>query len=123
MSDNLLRKVEQKFIRDDLPNFKPGDTVKIHIKITEGNKTRIQAFQGIVISRHGNGINKMFTVRKIGAGGVGVERIFPVNAPLIDKIDVIRRGKVRRAKLYYLRSKIGKAAKVRELRTEKKKTK
>ena len=123
MSDNLLRKVEQEFIRDDLPNFKPGDTVKIHIKITEGNKTRIQAFQGIVISRHGNGINKMFTVRKIGAGGVGVERIFPVNAPLIDKIDVIRRGKVRRAKLYYLRSKIGKAAKVRELRTEKKKTK
>jgi len=123
MSDNLISKVEREFIRDDIPDFKPGDTVKVHIKIVEGGKTRIQAFQGIVISRHGSKVNEMFTVRKIGAGGVGVERTFPVNAPVIDKIDIVRRGKVRRAKLYYLRSKIGKAAKVRELRTEKKKTK
>ena len=123
MSDNLISKVEREFIRDDIPDFKPGDTVKVHIKIVEGGKTRIQAFQGIVISRHGSKVNEMFTVRKIGAGGVGVERTFPVNAPVIDKIDIVRRGKVRRAKLYYLRSKIGKAAKVRELRTEKKKAK
>ena len=123
MSDNLISKVEREFIRDDIPDFKPGDTVKVHIKIVEGGKTRIQAFQGIVISRHGSKVNGMFTVRKIGAGGVGVERTFPVNAPVIDKIDIVRRGKVRRAKLYYLRSKIGKAAKVRELRTEKKKAK
>ncbi len=123
MSDNLISKVEREFIRDDIPDFKPGDTVKVHIKIVEGGKTRIQAFQGIVISRHGSKVNGMFTVRKIGAGGIGVERTFPVNAPVIDKIDIVRRGKVRRAKLYYLRSKIGKAAKVRELRTEKKKTK
>ena len=123
MSDNLISKVEREFIRDDIPDFKPGDTVKVHIKIVEGGKTRIQAFQGIVISRHGSKVNGMFTVRKIGAGGIGVERTFPVNAPVIDKIDIVRRGKVRRAKLYYLRSKIGKAAKVRELRTEKKKAK
>ncbi len=123
MSDNLISKVEREFIRDDIPDFKPGDTVKVHIKIVEGGKTRIQPFQGIVISRHGSKVNEMFTVRKIGAGGIGVERTFPVNAPVIDKIDIVRRGKVRRAKLYYLRSKIGKAAKVRELRTEKKKTK
>ena len=123
MSDNLISKVEREFIRDDIPDFKPGDTVKVHIKIVEGGKTRIQAFQGIVISRHGSKVNGMFTVRKIGAGGIGVERTFPVNAPVIDKIDIVRRGKVRRAKLYYIRSKIGKAAKVRELRTEKKKAK
>jgi len=81
MSDNLISKVEREFIRDDIPDFKPGDTVKVHIKIVEGGKTRIQAFQGIVISRHGSKVNGMFTVRKIGAGGVGVERTFPVNAP------------------------------------------
>ena len=119
--DELIRKVERMQMRDDIPPFKPGDTVKVHIQITEGGKTRVQVFQGIVISRRGSGLNEMFTVRKIGAGGIGVERIFPVHAPVIKKIEVVRLGKVRRAKLYYLRTKVGKAARVKELRVVKKK--
>ena len=121
--DELIRKVERSQMRDDIPSFKPGDTVKVHIQITEGGKTRVQVFQGIVIARRGSGLNEMFTVRKIGAGGVGVERIFPVHAPVIKKIEVVRLGKVRRAKLYYLRNKVGKAARVKELRIVKKKEK
>ena len=117
--DKLIRKVEQAQMRKDIPPFKPGDTVKVHIQITEGGKTRVQVFQGIVISRRGSGLNEMFTVRKIAAGGIGVERIFPVHAPVIQKIEVVRLGKVRRAKLYYLRNKVGKAAKVKELRVVK----
>ncbi len=116
MSDDLIRKAESEYTDKNIPEFKTGDTVKVHLSITEGEKTRVQVFQGIVISIHGNGTNKMFTVRKIGAGGVGVERIFPVNSPSIEKIDIVRKGKVRRAKLYYLREKIGKAARVKEAR-------
>ncbi|RKZ30661.1 50S ribosomal protein L19, partial [bacterium] len=107
---------ESEYTDKNIPEFKTGDTVKVHLSITEGEKTRVQVFQGIVISIHGKGTNKMFTVRKIGAGGVGVERIFPVNSPSIEKIDIVRKGKVRRAKLYYLREKIGKAARVKEAR-------
>ena len=99
----------------ELPDFGPGDTIKVHYRIKEGEKTRIQPFEGIVISKKGEGASKTFMVRKIGADGVGVERIFPLNSPNIDKLEVLRLGKVRRAKLYYLRDKVGRAAtKVKE---------
>lgn len=102
-------------LRDDVPAFRAGDTVKVHVKVVEGNRSRIQVFQGIVIARQGKGIAQTFTVRKISFG-VGVERTFPVNAPTIDKIEVVSRGDVRRAKLYYLRNLRGKAARIREKR-------
>jgi large subunit ribosomal protein L19 len=116
MSDQIMTKVAQLYLRKDIPVFKSGDTVKVHFKISEGGKTRIQVFQGIVIGRKGDRTDEMVTVRKIAAGNVGVERVFPIHAPVVDKIEVIRKGKVRRAKLTYLRKKVGKDAKVKELR-------
>jgi large subunit ribosomal protein L19 len=101
--------------RDDLPDFRPGDTVKVHVRVVEGGRERIQVFQGTVIGRQGSGVRETFTVRKISFG-VGVERIFPVQSPMIARIEVLSRGNVRRAKLYYLRSRVGRAAKVREKR-------
>ncbi len=104
-------------LRDDVPDFRAGDTVRVHVKVTEGNRSRIQVFEGDVIARSGSGIRETFTVRKISFNAVGVERTFPVHAPVIDHIEVVRRGKVRRAKLYYLRERVGKKAKIKELRT------
>lgn len=101
--------------REDLPEFRPGDTVIVHVRVVEGGRERIQVFQGIVISRRGSGVRQSFTVRKISFG-VGVERTFPLHSPMIGKIEVVTRGDVRRAKLYYLRSRVGRAAKVKERR-------
>ncbi|EKF48967.1 50S ribosomal protein L19 [Thermosipho africanus H17ap60334] len=112
--DNLVRIIEKDQIKD-VPEFRPGDTVKVYVRFKEGNKERTQAFEGIVISMRGSGISKTFTVRRIGANGIGVERIFPLYAPIIEKIEVVRRGKVRRAKLYYLREVRGKV-KIKERR-------
>jgi large subunit ribosomal protein L19 len=103
-------------LREDVPEFRPGDTVRVHVKVTEGNRSRIQVFEGVVIARRGSGIRETFTVRKISFNAIGVERTFPVHAPVIDHIEVVRRGKVRRAKLYYLRDRVGKKAKIKELR-------
>jgi large subunit ribosomal protein L19 len=103
-------------LRDDVPDFGPGDTVRVHVRVTEGERTRIQVFEGDVIARRGSGPRETFTVRKISFNSVGVERIFPVHAPVIDKVEVMRRGKVRRAKLYYLRDRVGKKAKIKEKR-------
>jgi large subunit ribosomal protein L19 len=102
-------------LRSDVPDFRAGDTLKVHVKVIEGTRSRVQVFQGVVIRRHGGGIGETFTVRKISFG-VGVERTFPVHTPVIDKIEVLTRGDVRRAKLYYLRGLRGKAAKIREKR-------
>ncbi|WP_084040518.1 50S ribosomal protein L19 [Demequina sp. NBRC 110053] len=102
-------------IRDDVPDFRAGDTVKVHVKVIEGNRSRIQVFQGVVLGRQGQGIGETFTVRKISFG-VGVERTYPVHAPTIDHIELVSRGDVRRAKLYYLRERRGKAARIREKR-------
>ena len=110
---DIIRAIEQQQIKQDLPKFNVGDNVKVHYRITEGNRERIQVFQGDVIRRHGAGNRETFTVRKISFS-VGVERTFPVNSPKIDKIEVARRGDVKRAKLYYLRDKVGKAAKIKE---------
>ncbi len=107
--------VEAEYLRDDLPEFRPGDTVKVHLRVVEGNRERIQVFQGIVIRRQGGGLRETFTVRKTSFG-VGVERTFPLHSPMISKIEVVSQGDVRRAKLYYLREKVGKAAKVKERR-------
>jgi large subunit ribosomal protein L19 len=107
--------VESEYLRDDIPEFRPGDTVKVHVRVVEGNRERIQTFQGVVISRKGGGTRETFTVRKISFG-VGVERTFPVHSPIISKIEVVSEGRVRRAKLYYLRDRVGKAAKVKEKR-------
>jgi large subunit ribosomal protein L19 len=108
--------VDIEHLRDDIPEFRPGDTVRVHVKVTEGNRSRIQVFEGDVIARKGGGIRETFTVRKISFNAVGVERTFPVHAPIIDHIEVMRRGKVRRAKLYYLRDRVGKKAKIKERR-------
>lgn len=110
---DIIRAIEQQQIKQDIPDFQPGDNVKVHYRITEGNRERIQVFQGDVISRKGESSRETFTVRKISFS-IGVERTFPVNSPKIEKIEVVRKGKVRRAKLYYLRNKIGKAAKIKE---------
>lgn len=110
---DVIRAIEQQQIKADIPDFKPGDNVKVHYRITEGNRERIQVFQGDVIRRHGESSRETFTVRKISFS-VGVERTFPVHSPKIEKIEVVRKGKVRRAKLYYLRDKVGKAAKIKE---------
>lgn len=107
--------VESEYLRDDIPDFRPGDTVKVHVRVVEGSRERIQIFQGVVISRKGGGTRETLTVRKISFG-IGVERTFPLHSPIISKIDVVSRGKVRRAKLYYLRERVGKAAKVKEKR-------
>lgn len=101
--------------RSDIPNFRPGDTVKVHVKVVEGNRSRVQVFQGVVIARSGGGLQETFTVRKVSFG-VGVERVFPLHTPIIEKIELVTRGDVRRAKLYYLRELRGKKAKIKELR-------
>jgi len=110
---NQLQQVEETFLKTDIPDFRAGDTVRVHVRVVEGEKERIQVFQGVVIGRRGGGTRETFTVRKI-SGGIGVERIFPVHSPIIDKIEVVRQGKVRRAKLYYLRGLRGKAARIEE---------
>lgn len=110
---DIIRAIEKQEMKDSIPDFQPGDTVKVHYRITEGNRERIQVFQGDVIRRHGHSSRETFTVRKVSFS-VGVERTFPVHSPKIEKIEVIRHGKVRRAKLYYLRDKVGKAAKIKE---------
>ena len=102
-------------LRTDIPAFRPGDTVRVHAKVVEGTRERIQIFEGVVISRKGQGISEMYTVRKISSG-IGVERTFPIHTPRVDKIEVVRYGKVRRAKLYYLRALQGKAARIKEIR-------
>jgi len=107
--------VDQTRLREDVPDFGPGDTLKVHVKVTEGSRSRIQVFEGVVIRRQGGGLQETFTVRKVSFS-VGVERTFPVHSPIIDKIEVVSRGDVRRAKLYYLRDRVGKAAKIREKR-------
>jgi len=107
--------VESEYLRDDIPDFRPGDTVKVHVRVVEGNRERIQMFQGVVIARKGGGTRETFTVRKISFG-VGVERTFPLHSPIISRIEVMTQGGVRRAKLYYLRDRVGKAAKVKEKR-------
>ena len=110
-----LRVIEAPFLKDGLPDFRAGDTLRVHVKVVEGNKERIQVFQGVVIGRKGGGIRETFTVRKVSFG-VGVERTFPVHTPVVEKIEVVTRGDVRRAKLYYLRELRGKAAKIKEKR-------
>jgi len=110
-----LDMIDSASMRKDIPDFRAGDTVKVNVKVIEGNRSRIQAFQGVVISRHGGGVGETFTVRKISFG-VGVERTFPVHAPTVESIEVITRGDVRRAKLYYLRNLRGKKAKIKEKR-------
>ena len=112
---NTLDSVDAASLRSDVPDFHPGDTVKVHVKVVEGNRSRIQVFQGVVIARHGGGLRETFTVRKVSFG-VGVERTFPLHTPIIDQIEVVTRGDVRRAKLYYLRDLRGKAAKIKEKR-------
>lgn len=111
---DIIRAIEAKQIKENAENFSVGDTVKVFFKIVEGTTERVQVFEGIVIAKNNSGVRKTFTVRKISYG-VGVEKIFPVHSPRIEKIEVLRRGRVRRAKLYYLRSRVGKAAKVKEL--------
>src|SRR5450830_1574247 len=110
---DILREAEKSSLRGDRPVFGPGDSVRVHVKVREGEKERIQVFAGIVIARRGGGSRETFTVRKI-SGGVGVERVFPLHSPMIDRVDVDRRGEVRRAKLYYLRELKGKAARIEE---------
>ncbi|MEX0869270.1 MAG: 50S ribosomal protein L19 [Nitriliruptoraceae bacterium] len=112
---NKVDLVEQSQLRDDIPDFRPGDTVKVHVLVVEGTRSRVQVFEGVVIARKGGGVRETFTVRKVSFG-VGVERTFPLHSPVIEKIEVDRRGKVRRAKLYYLRDRIGKQARIKERR-------
>jgi large subunit ribosomal protein L19 len=112
---NIIDEITKEQLRTDLPAFRPGDTVRVHVKVIEGSRERIQVFEGVVIKRRGGGISETFTVRKISYG-VGVERTFPVHSPKIAKLEVVRRGKVRRAKLYYLRNLRGKAARIKEIR-------
>ncbi len=113
--DPRISLVEKKFQKEGIPAFGAGDTVRVHVRVSEGSRERIQVFEGVVIARKHGGINETFTVRKI-SGGIGVERIFPLHCPSIDKIELKRQGRVRRAKLYYLRSRSGKAARIREKR-------
>jgi len=108
--------IDLENLRDDIPSFRAGDRVRVHVRVVEGNRSRIQVYEGDVIARRGGGVSETFTVRKISFNGIGVERTFPVHAPVIDHIEVMRHGRVRRAKLYYLRDRIGKKAKIRERR-------
>ena len=110
---DLIREVTQEYLKSDIPDFRPGDSVKVHVRLKEGEKERIQVFEGLVIARKHGGICETFTVRKISSG-IGVERTFPLHTPTVAKIEVSRRGRVRRAKLYYIRSLRGKAARIRE---------
>jgi len=114
---NTLQEVENEYLRSDLPEFRAGDTLRVHVRVSEGDKQRIQLFQGVVIARRGTGTGESFTVRKM-SGGIGVERVFPIHSPVLDKIEVVRRGRVRRAKLYYLRGLRGKAARIEERRED-----
>ena len=115
--NEIIRAIEAEQLRNDLPNFNVGDTVKVYVKIKEGTRERIQMFEGTVIKKQNGGLRETFTVRRV-AYGTGVERTFPMNSPIIDKMEVVRKGKVRRAKLFYLRDRVGKAAKVKELLTK-----
>ncbi len=112
---NELEALESAHLRHDLPSFRAGDTVRVHVRVVEGGRERVQVFEGVVIARDGGGLRSTFTVRKMSFG-VGVERVFPLHAPIIQKIDVVRRGEVRRAKLYYLRERVGRAARIKERR-------
>jgi large subunit ribosomal protein L19 len=112
---NDLQAVENAHVRDDIPEFRAGDNVKVHVRVVEGGRERIQVFEGVVLARNGTGPRATFTVRKLSFG-VGVERVFPVHAPIISRIEVVRRGDVRRSKLYYLRDRVGKSARIKELR-------
>lgn len=113
---NTVDQIESAYVRDDIPDFAPGDTVRVNVRVVEGGRERVQIFEGVVIARNGSkGARASFTVRKLSFG-VGVERIFPLNAPIIQSIEVVRRGDVRRAKLYYLRDRVGKAARIKEKR-------
>ncbi|WP_294185917.1 50S ribosomal protein L19 [uncultured Clostridium sp.] len=112
--NEIIRAIEAEQLRNDLPNFNVGDTVKVYVKIKEGTRERIQMFEGTVIKKQNGGLRETFTVRRV-AYGTGVERTFPMNSPIVDKMEVVRKGKVRRAKLFYLRDRVGKAAKVKEL--------
>lgn len=112
---NLIDQIDAASLRDDVPDFRAGDTLKVHVKVVEGSRTRTQVFQGVVIARQGGGVSETFTVRKISFG-IGVERTFPVHTPTVERIEVVTRGDVRRAKLYYLRNLRGKAAKIKERR-------
>ena len=114
---NIIDRLEAELLRKDLPKLSPGDTVKVHVKVKEGEKERIQIFQGVVIGIRGGGMRTSFTVRKISSG-VGVERIFPLNSPVVDKMEILRHGRVRRAKLYFLREKLGKAGRLKERRVD-----
>ncbi|MGI8696750.1 MAG: 50S ribosomal protein L19 [Mycobacteriales bacterium] len=113
---NTLDALDAESLRSDIPDFRPGDTLKVHVRVIEGTRSRLQVFQGAVIRRQGAGVRETFTVRKVSFG-VGVERTFPVHTPVIDRIEVVTRGDVRRAKLYYLRDRRGKASKIKERRT------
>jgi large subunit ribosomal protein L19 len=112
---NTLEQIEAGYLRDDVPDFAPGDTVRVHVRVVEGGRERVQVYEGVVIGRQGGGVRETFTVRKVSFG-VGVERIFPVHAPIIQRIEVTRKGDVRRAKLYYLRDRVGKATRIKEKR-------
>ncbi|HUG31835.1 MAG TPA: 50S ribosomal protein L19 [Acidimicrobiia bacterium] len=112
---NDLQALETAYVRDDIPEFRAGDTVKVHVRVVEGGRERIQLFEGVVLARNGSGPRASFTVRKVSFG-VGVERVFPLHAPIIAKIEVVRKGDVRRSKLYYLRDRAGKSARIKELR-------
>ena len=115
MSQQLINQITSEYMKNDVPEFRPGDTVKVHVKIIEGETHRIQIFEGLVITRRGSGISETFTVRK-NSNGVGVERTFPIHAPIVAKIEVVRKGKVRRAKLNYIRGLSAKAARIKERR-------
>jgi large subunit ribosomal protein L19 len=112
---DVIKMLEQEQLRSDIPDFRPGDTVKVHVKVVEGTRERIQVFEGVVIDRKSGGVRENFTVRRVSYG-IGVERTFPVHSPRVEKIDVVRRGIVRRAKLYYLRNLTGKRARIKERR-------
>lgn len=112
---NDLQVVENAHVRDDIPEFRAGDTVKVHVRVVEGGRERVQIFEGVVLARNGSGSRASFTVRKVSFG-VGVERVFPVNSPIIKKVEVVRKGDVRRSKLYYLRDRAGRSARIKELR-------
>lgn len=112
---DYIKMLEQEQMKSDIPDFRPGDTVRVDVKVVEGNKERIQAFEGVVIKRRGGGLSETYTVRRV-AYGVAVERCFPLHSPRVDKITVVRQGRVRRAKLYYMRDRFGKAARIKEVR-------
>ena len=112
----VIKSIEKEQLRGDIPNFGPGDTVRVHVKVVEGTRERVQPFEGVVIRRRGGGINENFTVRRIASHGIGVERTFPIHAPRVDRVEVLRNGRVRRARLYFLRGRTGRAARIRERR-------